>query len=248
MPVTLTIPQEIEDRIFATIGYPVITENDLEVSFDFLRQTAIWPAMKEYFKYFPVGDREFYTVSGNFEIAFPNADVFGVTDARVHAGYGYQGTAGSTNPFVAEMYIRQDVGFGNVRGRYGTQNDYGMSSVIPIVEAANKTRQSQAKRSRVKADERKRKVIGWTNTSGKLEVQWAETSTNWDDIKSVYEEDVIDFSSANIMMYLGRLRGQEQTDLPVQFDAQDFVDTGREMKTEILERWRAATKVSITRK
>lgn len=245
---TLTIPPEIEDRIFAAIGYPMITEDDLEVTFDFLKDTAVWPAMKEYFKHFPVGDREFHTVSGNFEIPFPSAMTFGVTDSRLHPGYGYQGTAGSTNPFVAELYIRQDPSFANMRGRYGTKNDYGMSNVIPIVEAANKARQSQAKRTRIRVDERNNKITGWTNTSGKLEIQWAEMSDNWDDIKMVYEEDVVDLASANIMIYLGRLRGQEQSDLPIQFDAQEFIDTGKEMKEEILQRWRAATKVTLIRK
>lgn len=245
---TLTIPQEVEDRILAPIGYPVIGEEDLEVSFDFLRQTSIWPAMKEYFKYFPVGDRDHISVAGEFEVPFPNENVYGVTDVRLHPGYSYQGTSGSMNPFVAELYIRQDHGFGNNRGRYGTNNDYGFSSVIPIVEAANKARMNNKKRFRVYVDERNSLLKGWTNTAGKLEVHWAEFSTDWSDIKMVYEEDVIDLASANTMIYFGRLRGQEESDLPVQFDAQEFTDTGNQIKEEILERWRAATKVTVIRK
>lgn len=244
----LDIPLDVQRRVLSYLGFPVITEKDLEITFSFVQELAIWPAMREYFTYFPLIDTDFLSVgSASFEFPFPNQFVYGVTDARVHPSHT-SGTASSSNPFIAERHIREAGNFSGSVGMYGTRNDYGMSSVIPLVRAAHKARMVNSKRFRFHVDERNKKISGFTNMPGSLEVSWASFSDNWSDIKMVYEEDVISLSAANTLTYFGRLRGQEQSDLPMQFDSSEFIDTGRQLREDVMDRWRRATKVSLTRK
>lgn len=243
---TIVLPQDIQERIFAPIGYPVISEDDLEVSFDFLNSIAIYPAVREYFKYFPLVDQQFYTVSGNFSIDFPTTFTFGVVDARLHPGYDYKGI-NPENPFLAERVINTRP-YAQSTGMYGTPYDYGMSEVIPIAHALKNAKRKFSKRYRIFPNEQTRVVEGFVNATSQLEVDWASYSENWSDIKYVYQEDVIALSSAYILQYFGRLRSQEETDLPVQFDATEFIDTANTIIEDVMERWRAATKTVVMRK
>lgn len=245
-PNAVQIPQEVKERILAPIGYPVLSlEEDFEVSYDFLVRTAIHPAMKEYFRYFPIQKQEFYAISSTFEIAFPDPMVYGIADARIHPGTQMQGLI--VRDPNTNMIINNDP-FASSVGMYGTRNDYGMSQVIPLVHSLTQARRTMRKKFAIRTDEQNRVIKGYTNSSGQLEVSWAYHSKNWSDIKFVYEDDVINLASANVLDYFAKLRGQESSDQPVQFDATEFADTARVIRDDVLERWRAATKVALIRK
>lgn len=245
MPEIVLTP-DIEERIFAPIGYPLITEEDLEVSFAFLNRTAIYPAVRDYYKYFPLTDHQFYSVSGNFAIPFPTPETYGVVDSRIHSGYNYKGIS-PQNPFIADRVVSSQAFPGN-QGMYGTRNDYGMSEVIPIVNALKKARRSMSKRYRIRVDEQNREVTGYSNMTGQLEIAWASYSLDWTHIKYVYEDDVIALASAYMMQYFARLRSQEESDVPVQFDAAAFQDAAEQIIDDVFTRWRAATKSVMSRK
>lgn len=244
----INLPTDIMNQIFGYLGYPIVTEDDLEASIDFIKEVCIWPAFHQYFTYFPLENHEYHTVSTEFSFDFPNENTFGVLDSRLHPGFGFHGSSHSSNPFVAEKYTRVDNQFGYSPGLYGTRNDYGHNDVYPILRAAKKARRSNRKRFRVNVDERNRKVTGYTNMHGQLEITWAEYSTDWEDVRFVHQNDVISLSAAEALLYFGRLRGQESTDMPVEFDSTEFIDTGTQMKEDILERWRASSKITLIRK
>ena len=238
----LTIQQEVEDRIFSAIGFPVIDETDLEVSLEFLRNNCIYPAMKEYFRYFPIKKRDNVTVSGEFEITFPDLYTYYITNARLHsAGYN-NNTSYTGSPFFNERLVNNS---GNYSKYYGGRQD--ISDILPSLRAEKQTRVNMNRQWTVRVDEQEQKVKGFTNINGTLEVEWAKWSDDWADISFIQEENVIKLAMAYVLDYFGGIRGQETSDIPVQFDADAFMDTAKQLREKVYEVWKAKAKPVVIR-
>lgn len=243
---SIIIPEQPLNEIMKSVGFPFVTEADLEVSIDQLKTIAIFPAMKEYFRYFPIKDVDYHQVGGSFEIPFPNHTVYGVTDSRISYSTG-SGSINLNNPFRAAQLVR-DVSGTNGMGLYGTGFDYGMKSVTPLVRMEQQARLNSWKNFRVRVNYQKKKVSGYTNVTGQLLIEWASYSEDWENIDFIHENDVIQLASANVLDYIGNLRAQEQNnDLPSEFDWQQFLDVATQLKEGVYAKWTATTRPVIIR-
>ena len=82
----IQIPEPIFGQMLTVLGYPFITvapdsaENvkgfDLELTSKQIKDFIIEPALLEYYRWFPIELTTTQSVSSNFEIQFPNEDVF----------------------------------------------------------------------------------------------------------------------------------------------------------------------------
>lgn len=238
-------PEDIKERILAPIGYPVITEDDLEVPFSFLYNNCIVPAMKQYFRYFPIKERTEISVAGSYEIKFPDKYTYSVTDARLHTAQYNNSTDYIRNPFLAERRV-QTSSSSNSGSRYNASLD--VPDLNHLNRAQRQTSINMNRQYTVNVDEHNRKVTGFVNIGGTLSIEWAKYSDKWDDVTFLQEENVIKLSIANVLDYFGSLRGQETSDIPVTFDADQFTSTAKDLREEVMEAWKQFTKVVAIRK
>ena len=63
---SLTIPNEYFDEILTLAGYPVLDIKDLELTKLQATQLFIWPAVRDYFKWFPLKSDSVQQVNGSF--------------------------------------------------------------------------------------------------------------------------------------------------------------------------------------
>jgi hypothetical protein len=241
----ITISDEMYNEIFAVAGYPIITASDLEISADNIKSLLIWPAMREYFKFFPIQTEAQQTISTSpFEVDFPNTTTFGVLDARLSTAR-YTGLGVTNNPFINAQNIA--ISGGRRTGKYGTRYSYDFHLVRIIEDMERQSIIDTRKAFRVKVDLNNRKLKGYTNVTGKLIIVWADYSTDFSKIPFSKIDEVQKLAKANILDYLGSIRGQQNTDVPNQFNYSMFLDKAEDLREEVLDKWKRQTKVVLIR-
>lgn len=240
----LQISQNDYHRILTCVGYPVISETDLGVSADNLKDLFILPALQNvYFKWFPIKDNQDYSINSTFNIDFPDINTFGVLDVRfIWRTYGYGVKTG--NPLIDERNISPAR---KAKNMWDTGNDYGYSQVDQMEKAYQRAKLQNEKAVKKSIDYQNRKITGYTNTSGRLSVIWAKYSTDFNDVEHRFKEDVIKLSQSYILQYFGRLYNQGAAGLPTEIDGNDFVDRADELYEEVMTKFKQFTKPIILR-
>lgn len=239
------IPDPIYARIMACMGFPITNEEDLGVEKDFIVDTLIGPALLAYYKYFPIKQRQIFIVDMEFEIDYPDDSVIGITDCRINSNVLGGGTH-VMNPLVNEMNITIASGAGN-RGMFGTPNDYGYTQVRYGKALERQGVIENARTFQVVSDENARKIIGFTNIMGRLNVTWARMSYDWKDISFRRQEEVIQMAQVYVLEYFGGIRKQASSQLPVEMSGDDLLEKAEKLKEKITEIWESFPKVVIIR-
>lgn len=244
---TITIPTEAFNRIMSVIGYPVLSLVDLTgnstITEDDLKTLLIWPAMQEYFRWFPVRNAVEYDIGTSYDFAFPNDNTFGVIDGRFVQSTNTGQKTGS--PFVDGLLFSNS--HGQSHGMYGTVNDYGMTAARYTEEAQRQSQINHDKSFRIRINKVERRAQGYSNYTGRVVVTWAEYSDNWSSVLFERESEVIDLARANVLDYFGALRNQSNAGLPTELTGDDFISTAKELREEVLDTWRTFTKPIVLR-
>jgi len=246
---SLVIPDEIFKRVLKSMGYPIVRIEDLSnglMTEQEFKDVVLFDALHEYFSWFPIEDKQEYSVTTTFDIDFPSEDVYDVVDYRlVTYGNSYAGRTGS--PFLDAVQINSGSSSFAGRGMYGTPYNYGMNIAYSYERMA---RQSVIDRNRVvqaKINYRDRKITGYTNVSGKLNITWAKTSEDFSDVLYQHQTDVIELMKAETFLYFGNLRNQIAGTTDADLDGSDLVSQGTEMKTAVLEKFKSKPKIVVMR-
>lgn len=238
---TIQISDDHYKEILREIGYPVVTDQDIELSKDDILDICVRPVLREFFSFFPIKETISHMVNSNFSYDFPDDSTFGILDARLNTSYF--GASGRTaNPFSnAYLYTVKNI------GKYGTINDYGFREAQTMQKLEKTTAVNYTKAFRVDVNESDRKITGYTNITGELIVTWAKESFNFEDVHLSKIKDVIKLSQANLLRTLGMLRGQIDSGTNSNFNYQLFLDRADKLEDEVITRWKNFTKVVIMR-
>ena len=240
----LSYPIEIDDQyyyeILSELGYPFVQETDLEFSREEIETYFILPAMREYFRWYPLQDQKSYSVSGVFSIDFPDLFTFGITDARVNSQVSGSGATG--NPLINEIvYSHSNV------GRYGTRYDYDLTQAKIIERMETQSFSNYSKAVNIKVDRKNRVVSGYSTMSGELMITWAKWDSEFGAIPFNHIDEVEKLAKAKVLRGFGMLRGQQASNTEIEFNYQDFLDRAKDLEEEVIPKWKAHTKVVVMR-
>ena len=242
---TLTIADDTFKQIMLVVGAPFIKEEELEISYNDIKDLIILPALKEYCRWFPI--ESFYTidVNGPIDLPFPDAKIFTAKDIRMTTARMRTGATG--NPLMDERFIRGSSYYG--KNMYGGRFDYGFSSAKISTKFENQSWIDQNRAFKVRAIDSQRVVTGFTNTLGTLEITWASYSNDWGEAVSfTMEGDAIKLAQAFVLDYFGRLRSQDNIpDLPAELNSDSMIERSKELMEEVMTKWKAYAKPVIMR-
>lgn len=240
MPEIVISPEHF-NRVLKPIGYPLITDKDIEFTAESVKDLAIWPAMEEYYIWFPIKEITSQRVDTNFSIPFPDDATYGVIDARINVS-GYTGISKTASPFQNELLYKH-----STNGKYNTVYDYGFDEVR-IAELMKVQANSNFQGTkRIDVNIANRTVEGFSNVGGELLITWAKYSTSFNDIPFKRVRDVIKLAQANLMEMVGMLRGQQNNNTNVEFDYEMFIDKAETYREEVLEKFKQFSKVAVLR-
>lgn len=243
MPVPAA-PIVIEDQyyyeILTELGYPFVSEEDIEFTRSDIENYFILPAMREYFRWYPVTTEQSVPVSGRFSVPFEDLFTFGIVDARVNNDPSGSGATG--NPLINELTYKH-----TGSGRYGTRNDYDLT-VARIYERMEAQGFINHGRSiKIKVDRKNRRVTGYSNLTGDLIITWAKWDNEFNVIPYNHINEVIALSKAYTLRKVAMLRGQQASNTEIEFNYDMFMQRADELEEGIIEKWRNHTKVVVMR-
>ena len=232
-------PQHLE-MIKSVISYPVVDE--LLLSDEQIIQFAVYPAMWEYFKKFPIKQNVQTSIGGSSEsiFPFPDENTFGVLDARVTDAGIVTGTGTS---FWDMVYFQQLSGgtlMGNGSGAYGIKgyNPSNMIQTRDMQRAAYKSYQNTYMTLRYTVDEENRQLKVYSTVVGYLNITWAKFSDNFDAVKYARRFDVIKLAQANLLNHFAdtfSILSDSALDMSINTEA--LKSRAQELKTEVKELW-----------
>lgn len=261
MNTNISISNQYFQEILSAAGYPLTTLSDLgEFALNGadsstnqessirknILDLVVWPSMREYYKWFPIEYIVEYSAEDSFEVDFPDPDVFCVVDVRLNtAGFGVRD---SVNPFVNNSVYRavnSTSSYGG--GMYGTPYDYDMRQARIYDRAERQSIIDTNKAFRANIDPQNRKVKGFSNMMGKLVITWGKLSENFDKIPYNRLDEVIKLCKSNLLDHIGRVRGMQQSNLPNSFNYQLLLDTAKEWRKDVVDKWQKMSKIVIIR-
>lgn len=213
---------------------------------------SVFPAMMDYFNKFPLRVPANYPISGALEIPFPDANTFGIVDARVtDKQQAVSGSIGSTYQLLFYNALLGNNPSGGRRKGYRFQNFRGTtSSRVGIFEQrrAVQALQNILENSDVDVNEADRKVIAYSSTNANLYVVWAKFSLDFTKVLQVHKQEVLRLAQAYYLDHVADLN------MPVKDNATDrFIDVealrerAEKLRDPILERWGLINEGAVVR-
>lgn len=241
----ITIPDNIFSQIMTCMGYPFIKEDELELDFGQIKEMLISAAMMEYYRWFPVEEVTTLSISGQFEVPFPDAFTFSAKDCRMTTNLMNYGPTG--NALVDERFIQSSGGIYG-RGMYGTRNSYGFDTARISRRVEMQSFIDKAKTFDWHVIENQRKITGFSNVAGTMKITWAKWSEDWQYVAFSQQKDVIKLCKAEILKYFGNLRKQDSVpDAPVELNGDILLEQASKLEEEVYEKWQNFTTPIITR-
>lgn len=242
MPI-ITISQENLEEIMTEVGFPILEfDDDFPYTESQVKQSAIWPAMKEFYRYWPIENIQDYSVSGNFSFDFPNEETFFITDARLNSNVPTSSTT-VQDPFVNSM----NISISQSSGMYGTRYNYDITTAYHMRRAEMSANKNANKAFRIDVDEDKRKVKGYSTVTGRITVVWAEYGLSYDSISFRKIDDVKKLAQSNLLRMMGNFFLMQSSDTQNEMDGSFMIDRADELREEIIEKWNNITKPVIIR-
>ena len=246
----IILSDDVYGRVLKVIGYPIITLEDISggsMTRQQLQDIVLKDALLEYWSWFPKKNVQEYSYSGQFEMGFPNATTIGILDYRVVQQRNGSLTSGG-NSWLDIQNIQSVGSSGSYGGgMFGTKYNYDMNIAY---ESRRQTQQAVIDRNQVvkiDIDYSSRKIIGYTNLTGKLNITWAEYSEEFSDIPMGDRQDVIRLMQSYLLFFFGDLRNQTADNTPSDIDGSEFVSRASDLKEEVLEKWKSKPKIVVRR-
>jgi len=250
----LSISDAELEIILSSIGVPFINISELEFSRNQIINDFIWPAIQEYYKYFPISSLGKYPLAdSNFLIPMPSAPVFTVLHAQVVPGYPINNTHG--NPVL--RYFDETLMSISPRGAFSTPNlnssrrqgyvDTQSYSTFILEKAARQGIINYGTRRRVNVQVQAGYVKGYTTQRGVLEITYGAYSQNWSDVLMTRLPEVRDLARANIMRGLGTLRSLMLPNQPGAISYDYFLLRADKLEDRVKEIWSNTVQAPVIR-
>lgn len=251
---SIIIPDDEYELILSKsgIGYPFVTETELEYSREDIINLCLKPSLQEYFKWFPKEETICqYCNSDLQKIPYPT-DAYGIIAASIQQG-GSSGTNGVTNTLLRywdELGYGQ--GFSGVSGRYmgGYRKPQTNTSTTETLLSSRAAMQGIINyRTRVHVETVIEDGIKYaqlySTKLGEAQVTFAIKSSNWNDINFNRINDVRKYAAAAIKILFGSLRSQVKSDIPGNPEKwNQWEEEGKKDQDEVIEVFKDITKFS----
>ena len=245
-------PTDLE-QILLPLGVPFINISELEFTEDQILNNMILPAMKQFYKWFPIIEMGIYPLQNyRFEIDVP---AWAQTCVRAYINpYGPVSGNNVGSPFAywAEQVVSMPTMGGGASPGFNSHRRPGYSNTLNtgtyILERA--VRQgviNYATRTRIKTYIQQGKLKGHTNKFGMLEVEWGCFSNQWSDIPFNRLDEVRELCQAYVLRAFGMLRMQSRADIAGGLDYQQFLTRADTLEQKIVTLWQESSKASIVR-
>ena len=223
-----------------SIGYPYITEDELEYSREDIINLAIKPALERYFKWFPKIRIETTAVSGEEqEVPYPS-DAYNVVFFSIQQGsmigsaYGIQNTL--LRYWDEALYSATGLGStitGNYTGIYPPQTQTSNINSWLSGRTAQQAFVNWSTRWNVHTthhDDGSKWLAFYSNKGGQAEIHWAVQTLDFNDVKFERRPEVIKLCNAEVKKLFGTLRFQAKSDAPGLIDYTNWI---KDADTEI---------------
>lgn len=235
---SVTVDDKIMKEILNEAGFPILAYEDVGITADDAKDLFLWPAMRQYFSFYPRKTKMSIPVNGPVNVAFPDDLVYGVSSARV-AVQSFGGSQTRYNPLHNYSYTR-------AVGSTGRRGDPYITQELRIAEEmASTSLISLRKAGSFDIDTENRKITGYSNVSGELIITWAAYSENFASIKFEHQDSVIKLARAYALRFFGMLRNQQDPNTGVSLNGEMFINRADQIEDKITERWQNATKVVV---
>lgn len=250
-------PIDIDDTTLNTIllevGVPFITLEELEFNREEILNLMIKPALEEYYKWFPIRTVEQFPVPvANINIPIPPY-VKMVRNAYINPGYPITGN--HLNPIT--RYFDEVVLASSSRGSFANPAinyrkrqpffDIQSYSTFLLEKAVRQGAINHGSRKRIRVEMVNKRLVGYSNIQGILEVEWGTMSNKWEDIPFNRQREVRELATAKILRALGTLRGQVNSNLPGNINYENFITRAEALEEKIITQWQDTTKAVIIR-
>ena len=239
-------------RILKDIGMPFIKDEELEFTREEILKFGVYPAMMEYFKWYPIIEVETFPMnSPSFSIPIP-PDAFTAVRAYVDNGYPVGAIGNPLNRYFDELLVSGPQGIYPVSSSYANRRkgyfDVGSYSTYVMERAVRQGMMNYSTRTRIRVRVQAGHVVGYSTKRGVLEIEWGKMSNNWTDIPFTRQREVRDLASAYILRMFGMLRSQARADdIQGTVDYQLFKEEADKLEEKIITLWQDSTKGVVIR-
>jgi hypothetical protein len=241
------------NMLLSDIGVPFINIPELEFTRDQIINTMIYPALRIYYKWFPIIVMGRYPLADtNFNIPIPS---YAFTAQRAYINPGYPISNIQGNPLI--RYFDEVLMSISPRGAFSTPNlnssrrqgfvDTQSYSTYILERAARQGIINYGTRTRVRIYIQQGMVIGYTTKRGVLEIEWGMMSNQWTDIPFNRQDEVRDLAKAYVLRAFAMLRMQSKSDIPGTINYQEFLTRADKLEERTIELWQSAAKPAVIR-
>jgi hypothetical protein len=253
----IAISEHDLDLILNELGVPFITLEELEFDRDRIANLMVYPAVREYYKFFPIMTVSNHPLSNNqFSVPIPPDPVFTALDARVIPGVPVS-QSGITNPitFFFDEVLMNVAGGANggfttpgyaTNRRRGTQAMTNISTTV-LERAVRSGIVNYSQRSRVRISIQEGKVTGYSTLKGTLQITWGSWSPDFNGLPYNRQSEVRQLATAYALRAFGMLRSQANSTIPGTIKYESFLSRADKMEERIVELWQKSTKSAIVR-
>ena len=250
-------PVDIEDddlnMICLEAGVPFITLEELEFKRDDILNLMVKPALEEYYKWYPIlVVEQFPAPKFNIDVPMP---IWAKNVQRAYINPGYPITGNHQNPIT--RYFDEVVLAASSRGTFSSPSinyrrrqpftDIQGYSTFLLEKAVRQGAVNHGSRKRIRVELHNRRVTGYSNIQGLLEIEWGTLSYKWNDIPFNRVREVRELASAKVLRALGSLRSQLNTDLPGTINYESFLTRADALEEKIMTLWQENVRTTIAR-
>ena len=235
------------------LGYPFISESELEYTRSQITNLAIKPALQRYFKYFPKTIIKTYPVvpGKQGDEVFPDGAYDIIHFSLQQAGQGMNGAA-IGNPLL--YYWSETVpnamssGFGTYAnsGKSALTNSSGLDVYLngrAMRQAlTNYGRRVHVRKERM--EDGKFHALFTSTTAGTAEIHYAVQTLDFNDVELARRPEVLKLCEAEIKLLFGNLRRQIKGDIPAMYDYSKWVEEANQTIKDVEEIFQNIVKYS----
>jgi hypothetical protein len=250
-------PVDIEDDdlnlICLEAGVPFITLEELEFKREDILRLMIQPALEEYYKWYPIiYVEQFPAPKFNIDVPMP---IWAKNVQRAYINPGYPITGNHQNPIT--RYFDEVVLAASSRGTFSSPSinyrrrqpftDIQGYSTFLLEKAVRQGAINHGSRKRIRVELHNRRVTGYSNIQGLLEIEWGTLSYKWSDIPFNRVREVRDLATAKVLRALGSLRSQINSDLPGTINYDSFMTRADKLEEDTIKLWQENVRTTIAR-
>lgn len=235
------------------LGYPFISESELEYTRSQITSLAIKPALQRYFKYFPKTIIKTYPIvpGTQGDEVFPDGAYDIIHFSLQQAGQGMNG-ASIGNPL---LYYWSETVPNAMSSGYGTYANSGKSTLtnssgLDVYLNGRALRQALTNYGRrvhvrkERMEDGKYHALFTSTTAGTAEIHYAVQTLDFNDVELARRPEVLKLCEAEIKLLFGNLRRQIKGDIPAMYDYSKWVEEANQTIKDVEENFQNIVKYS----